>query len=80
MSDLRCRALGCNNSISATEVFCQACMRLLETDTRRVLERTYKPGRRSSKAFERTFERALDELLDARGGGRRAPSPQNFEW
>ena len=72
--------MGCSATVVPERVFCDRCAGLLETDTRRALERLYRPGQRHSIAFTRVYDRAIGEILDARQAGRRAPLPREFEW
>jgi hypothetical protein len=79
MTVRRCPGFGCSR-VAPDRPFCDDCARLLETDTRRAVERLYRPGQRQTKAFDRVYTIALRELLDARAGGTAAARPRAFEW
>jgi len=76
-----CRAVACRALVLPTELFCERCRALLQSDVRRILERTWRPGaKRQSQIFEQTLERALGEILYAKTEGHRAPRDAEFEW
>jgi hypothetical protein len=75
-----CQAVGCRALILRSEVFCSRHLRMVQSDTRRVLERTFRPGRKSSKVFAVNLARAIDEILYFQMEGHRVPRLESFEW
>lgn len=62
-----------------SEVFCEQHLWLVEPDTRRILGRTFRPGKRyQSKIFTATLERAQAEVLYRVTEGHRPPRDQRF--
>lgn len=54
---------------------------MLESDTRRVLGKTFRPGaKRQSATFDVVFQRALQEILFFQTNGHRIPRDRPFEW
>ncbi len=81
MKQHTCNAIGCRALILPRELFCSRHLPLLQSDVRRVLERTYRPdARRQSQVFESTMETARREILYAVTEGHRAPRDAAFEW
>ena len=74
-----CEAVGCRAGILPTELFCQRHVVMVETDTRRILERTFGPGRRASAVLEKALETARAEILFVQTNGYRMPREQVFE-
>jgi hypothetical protein len=53
---------------------------MLQSDIRKILGRTFRPGEKRSQVFLDTLDRARDEIFYAQTEGHRAPRPQEFEW
>lgn len=80
MHQSECDAIGCRASVPTSQIYCARHLAMVEPDTRRVLERTFKPGRYPSKVFTVTLERSRQEILFYQTNGHRMPREANFEW
>lgn len=74
-------AIGCRAVILPREIFCEAHLWWLHADTRRELERTFRPGERPSQVFRDALDVARNEILYAQKEGHREPRPAalNFD-
>lgn len=75
-----CNAIACRAAILPTELFCAKHLPMLESDTRRVLARTFRPGRPQSATFRQTLETARQEILNYAIRGGHVPRNRPFEW
>lgn len=75
-----CNAISCRALVLPTQVFCERHDRMLQSDVRTILGRQFRPGRRQSLIFERTLERARNEILYAQTSGHRIPRDAEFQW
>ena len=76
-----CAYAPCRAQILTTELFCRKHLAMLESDTVRVLGKTYRPGAfRQSARFDVVFQQALKELLFFVTNGHRMLRAAAFEW
>ncbi len=75
-----CHAIGCRARILETEVFCATHGVMLEDDTRRLLAKTFRVGRRQSQRFYLALAWAVKECLFYQTHGHRMPRASNFMW
>jgi hypothetical protein len=75
-----CHAIGCRALILPTQVFCEKHLAMLESDTRRVLDATFRPGKPTSKKFDVALAFAMNEILFFQTNGHRLPVNRDFEW
>jgi len=80
MSRWLCRAPSCSTQIPLTRHFCDRHAAMVETDTMRVLDRTFRPGEKPSKVFNATLTKAIEEITLYKLNGHRAPHQGDFEW
>ena len=74
-------AVGCNARISETELFCAKHVAMIESDTRRLLAKHWRPDKKhQTSAFEAHRARALEEILWVITYGRGMPKDQSFMW
>lgn len=77
----RCNAISCFAKIPPEHVFCEKHLPMVESDTRRVLGKTFRPGRiHQTYVFKETLERARSEILYFVTEGHRTPRDRPFEW
>jgi hypothetical protein len=77
----RCNAIGCRAAILDVECFCSRHLAMVESDTRRVFERSFRPCRLlQSKVFVVSLERAQREILYFVTEGHRIPRARAFEF
>lgn len=77
----QCEAIGCRAAILETEVFCRRHLLMLESDTRRVLGKTFRPGvRRQSARYLDVLALAQREILFFTTNGHHMPKDRAFEW
>lgn len=77
---LVCKAIGCECLRPDTRPFCDRCYGLVESDTKRTLERFFRPLRKPTRPYLLALNYAIGEILHARTSGRRVPRVQEFEW
>lgn len=76
-----CEAIGCRAVILDTEVFCRRHFVMLNSDTQRVIGKTFRPrARRHSAVFVAALEFAQKEILFYQTNGHRLPVDRPFEW
>lgn len=81
MKHERCNAIGCNATTRRDEVFCPKHLVMVESDTRTVLGRTFRPSRwNQSATFEETLDRARREVLYFQTEGHHVPRDRPFMW
>ena len=81
MGSPTCFAIGCRALILDTEIFCRRHLLIVESDLRRVLERTYSPGkRRQSARFQAALSWAQGEILYFQLHGHVVPQASSFEF
>ena len=81
MKRATCNAIGCHAQILDTELFCARHVRMVESDTLRVLGRTFRPrAKYQSNVFRETLERARREILYFQTEGHAMPRDRAFEW
>lgn len=77
----RCHAIGCRASILPTEIFCTRHLLMVESDTRTVLGRTFRPlQQHQSATFLAVLDRAVHEVLYFTTSGHPVPRDRPFEW
>jgi len=76
----RCHAIGCLALTLDTELFCERHVVMVESDTRRILARTFRPNKRPSKILEDMLALAQREILAFQHNGHKSPREQPFEW
>lgn len=76
-----CNAIGCRALIISTEVLCARHVVMVESDTLRVLRKTYRPGQKyQSQVFRDTLDAARREILYYQTNGHKVPQDRPFEW
>jgi len=81
MKHRTCNAIGCRAAILDTEVFCYRHLVMVESDVKRVLGRTFRPGmKHQSAVFSDTLERARREILYFVTNGHAVPRDRPFMW
>lgn len=76
-----CCAIGCRAALLETELFCVRHLHMVESDTRRVLARTFRPAKKHQSAvFVETLSRARREVLCFQTNGHPVPKDRPFEW
>lgn len=77
----QCQAIGCRAAILDRELFCGRHAGMVESDTRRALDRTWRPAnRRQSETFAVLLETAQREILYFQMNGHHTPRDRPFEW
>lgn len=80
MKEHVCWGPGCRALVRAELVFCPRCAALLHDDTRKLIERGFRPNRRQSEVFGVHLHRAMTEIAYAKTEGHRIPREAEFEW
>lgn len=80
MKTLPCWEPTCSERVQVDRLFCDRHWRMLESDTQRILSRTFRPGEKPSSIFTVTRGRALDEIRAFRLRGHAAPHQGDFQW
>jgi hypothetical protein len=75
-----CWAIGYRASILPTQVFCERHTNMLQSDTRKLIGKTFRPGRVQSDVFGVHLKRALNEILYYQTEGYRVPQQEDFAW
>jgi len=75
-----CNAIGCHAATLDTEAFCQRHWVMLESDTQKVIGRTFRPGKPPTASFNRALEFARREILFLQTNGHRIPRDRDFQW
>lgn len=75
-----CEAIGCAELVPAGTLFCDRHDAMLQSDIQTILGKQYRPGKKQTKVFHITLERAKAEILFCQTGGYRSPRPVEFEW
>lgn len=80
MRAAECQAVGCRASILPTQCLCERHLHQLPSDVRRLLEKSFRPGRKPSERFHMALEHARRELLYVATKGHNVPRDRPFEW
>lgn len=76
-----CEVIGCRALILPYALFCDRCWPLIESDTRRIIEKHHRPNaRRLNAVTMRAVEQATREILYFRTNGHPVPRDRPFEW
>jgi hypothetical protein len=75
-----CYAVGCRRLIADDRVFCDPHAAMLQSDTRRLVERGYRPGGKQTKVFDQHLALARSEILSFQMTGHRVFRETEFEW
>ena len=75
-----CHAIGCRAVVQKTEVFCLPHQVMLPSDNRHRIERTFRPGKRQSLAFEDALDRARLAIAYFIRNGHKEPRDEPFKW
>lgn len=75
-----CNAIGCRAAILPTQCFCERHINMLPTDVCRLVERSFRPGKKHSERFKRALEHARREILVFVTHGHHVPRDRPFEW
>ena len=74
-----CHAMACS-AAATNAAFCDRHWLMLESDTQRVIARTYRDVKRESAAFFRALAQAQSEILFYVTNGHRMPRASAFEF
>lgn len=75
-----CYAIGCRARVLPTIVFCEKHAAMVQSDTLKVLDRTFKGRRKPSQVFEVALAIAQQEIVFCQTYGYRMPAQSGFEW
>jgi ERCC4-related helicase len=76
-----CNAIGCRALILDEEVFCARHLRMVQSDTRVLLGRKFRPlAKQQTATFRHFLELARREILFYQTEGHAMPHDRPFEW
>lgn len=71
----------CQTPVPSTRVFCEFHARMLQPDTRKQLDRTFRPGApKQSALFLTTYDLCCHQIAYFLLEGHRAPASTSFDW
>jgi len=77
----QCSAIGCRSSILREEVFCARCLVMVESDTRKLLGKHFRPlARKQSATFHHWLSEAQREVVYFKTAGHPVPKDRPFQW
>jgi hypothetical protein len=75
-----CSAIGCQALVLSDQVFRARHLAMVKSDVRRLLERTFRPGKKPSARFKSALEHARREILFMATNSHHTPKDRPFEW
>lgn len=80
MSRPCCEAIGCSTGVFPDALFCAKHVVMIESDSRKLVAKLWRPGKPKSAALERALVFARAEILYMQINGERMPRSASFEW